>query len=234
MYVKEDATENLLRMYEDNKKLEEGLLILTKILKKNLPNNNVNLLLVDIDGSDRVRKKGIEEKISLVEQVKSLLRTLLTSNCTLIDVGTRDEVYIVIENENSEYSKNFAELVRSTIENHLFKFDSDTINLTASIGVCDAPRFGSNAPDIIHAVDEALLEAKKTKNTVYILTELPFESLTFQLTKDQSDMLTLMANHLGRTEDSLMREAFKRLENKHKALWHWGVEEWHTYKKFKL
>ncbi|HDR7544571.1 GGDEF domain-containing protein [Bacillus sp. CH_442] len=232
MFLKEKSGENLERIYEDNKKLEEGQALLTNILNENLPNSRVNLILIDLDGSQEVRQRGIEAKIKLVKQVQKLVKDMIPSNSYLIDVGTRDEMYVILPKENIETAYDLAETLRMAIANYEFILDEakqETIYLTASIGLCSAPEFGTTSSDLMHAADEALVMAKKDRNIVHNLNNIVSDAISYHLTQEQEDMLNLMSEHLGRSKESLIYEAIKRLSNKHSALWYWGVEKWEVY-----
>lgn len=236
----EKPEENILRIYEDNKIIEEGQMVLNRILRDNLGIGKVHLLLVDLDGSSEVRALGINAKVQLVEQMKAKLNSLLDSNYYLIDSGTRDEMFIVLPLTEEEEVVNFAEYVRSTIEKHQFqiKVDKDkklNVHLTVSIGITEAPSFGTNAADLMFTAKEALNEAKKMKNRTVTINESIISSRNYKsyLSEGQITMLENLAEHTGRTTDSLILESIERLFNKHKALWYWGVENWEYYKELK-
>lgn len=236
----EKPEENILRIYEDNKKVEEGQMVLNRILKDNMSIGKVHLLLVDLDGSSEVRALGINAKLQLVEQMKAKLNSILDSNYYLIDSGTRDEMFIVLPLTVNEEVVNFAEYVRSAIEKHQFHINVDNestlnVHLTVSIGITEAPSFGTNAADLMFTAKEALIEAKKVKNRAVKIDDSIISSRIYKsyLSEGQVTMLENLAEHTGRTTDSLILESLDRLFNKHKALWHWGVENWDYYKEIK-
>jgi diguanylate cyclase (GGDEF)-like protein len=74
-----------------------------------------------------------------------------------------EEFTLVLVETNRGQALEAAERVRLAVENHPFRFDNQSFNLTISLGVAECPTDGSASPvELIKKADESLYEAKRT------------------------------------------------------------------------
>ncbi|WP_240419158.1 diguanylate cyclase domain-containing protein [Paenibacillus periandrae] len=231
----ESPTDNIVRIYEDSKRIEEGQKAINTFLSENLPKGDVYLIALDMDGSALFRNRSIEAKIFLVKQLKELLLCHITPERLIVDSGTRDEMFIVFQTDNQDEALQYAEEIRSLIKGNRFILEEnkdETIYLTASIGVTVAPKLADNAFDLIWSAKEALKKAKETRDTIVCMEVHSLVTVQNLLSDDQKEMLLSLSDYFGRTEESLIHEAVLRLFEKHGPMWYWGVDSSDEYKQF--
>lgn len=230
--MQEQAQENLERIYADHMRILEGMNVLAQLLEECLPKRELTLLLLDLDGSQRVRQHGIEAKIALVRQAQRLIRAQLGEQQYLFDSGTRDEIYVLLPGQSAQDGLRLAERISSAVKAYPFLLDlgtQETIHLTISIGMVCAPRHGKHAVDLVWAARQALYQAKKGRDTIFPLEDIQLVEYSLLLAPDQIAFLKLLAQHLGRSEESILHEALTRLFERHEGKWVWGVDRWESY-----
>jgi predicted signal transduction protein with EAL and GGDEF domain len=100
------------------------------------------------------------------------------------------------------------------------------VRLTASLGVARSPLHGSTGQDLLWAVGEALWQAKRTRDAVYVAdAPVAVEPQTFRITVEQQRQLAALSRRTGRSDDSLFHEALQLLLENHAPRWHWIVEK---------
>lgn len=230
--MQENAQENLERIYADHLRVLEGMEELSRRLEKCLPEREFTLLLLDLDGSKRVRQHGIAAKIKLVHQAQLIIRAQLGEQQYLFDSGTRDEIYVLLPGLGINDGIRVGERISAAVKAHPFLLDPgthETLHLTISIGVVCAPQHGSNAVDLVWASRQALFQAKRMRDTIVPLEEIQVVEHPLTLALDQVNFLKLLTQHLGRTEESILQEALTRLFERHEGKWVWGVCNWESY-----
>jgi diguanylate cyclase (GGDEF)-like protein len=89
-----------------------------------------------------------------------------------------EEFIAILPNTDEEAAATFAERVRTEVEAHVFRDESNEIRMTVSCGVASAPREGVDSPEgLLKQADEALYLAKTSgRNRVIRSSEIPAAS----------------------------------------------------------
>jgi len=102
----------------------------------------------------------------LLRQVAALLKGLIRSRDTLARIGG-DEFAVLMEHASPDKATQFAEKIRSTIEEFEFHWRSQRFSIGVSIGLVPI-RIGSSITDTLNRADMACYTAKKQgRNRVY-------------------------------------------------------------------
>jgi diguanylate cyclase (GGDEF)-like protein len=213
---------NLRRIVEDSLRIEQGLARLEDLLVTERE-RDVALLLVDLDNSAAVRREGIEAKVSLVTQAVELLRSQVPSDSLVLDSGTRDETLVACPGGDEAAGLELAQRLLEAVRSHSFKLPSGrSVRLTASIGVA-VRSDEARAFDLSWAAAQAMREAKQRGDTAAVFRDVGREVSLLVLRRHVA-ALHVLASSLGRSPESVVREAITRLLEKHGGMWYWAVE----------
>lgn len=129
----------------------------------------VCVMMMDMD---RFKRVNDEHDHLFGSYVLSSVGKMIRQNIRKVDFAARyggDEFLVVLTEIEGQGAEIFAERLRARIEEHVFKSDSHTIKLTASIGFALAtPAVNSvSARELVRLADQALYRAKeKGRNRV--------------------------------------------------------------------
>lgn len=198
-------------MARDAARLETGLRKLGVLLQQ--AGGLTGAIMLDVDGSARIRQKGLPAKRSLVLALQNLVRSSVRDNTdTVIDSGTRDEILVLTPGQTRDSSMERAGCLLDTIRAHRFRsefWDGD-LHVTASLGVTLLDR--ALPPDIAFArARAALAVAKKDKNCTRFVDD---ESLPVPVATTQVD-----ATDLDLAE--AVTRGVRRAEEKYLPMWYW-------------
>lgn len=220
----DEPKDNLQRMYADVRRVARAQRYVDDVLRTG---TGVHVVVVDLDRSAVVRRRGVREKRSLVTQLHAVIRSNVPASATFLDSGSRDEGWIVLTGPDGVTAPRLAERLRVLIGAHDFHLiDGEAVRLTASFGVVRSPLHGTTGADLLWAAGEALWQAKQTRDAVYV-AEAPIAVTPrdFPVQVDQLRTLTALAERTGRSVDSLCHEALQLLLENHAPRWHWIVEK---------
>ena len=127
-----------------------------------------SLLLIDIDSFKQINHKiGHKGGDYILQQ----FARHITKNLRIYDILARyggDEFIICLPNTKYEEAYRIAERIRSHIEHQLFVYNSQTISVTASIGIECCNYLSEEEPDdLISKVDDNMYRAKSQRNYVF-------------------------------------------------------------------
>jgi diguanylate cyclase (GGDEF)-like protein len=131
--------------------------------------NRVTLLFLDLDNFKALNTRFTNAKVdqTILPEAQRLVHKLIQGRGDAYLHGG-DEIVIVVSNLDEDEARAFAEKLRRSFEAHKFAVDSETVQLTASIGVASWPVDGSTYQAVLEAANRAQVDAKRSKNAVVI------------------------------------------------------------------
>lgn len=156
---------------------------------------------------------------SILSQSEDFLRRLVQVG-QAVSSG-RDEFLVVVENINVEDALMLAEKMRSQLAEMLVKWSSsdtvtDSSKIGCSAGVAVYPDHAADARELLRAAEEGMYRAKRQGRN---RTNLPANERMLlksnYYTSAQLERLRLLAQRMGCTEASILREALDTFLRKH-------------------
>jgi len=134
------------------------------------------LLVVDIDNFKLVNDThGHAVGDGVIAHFSGILTTLVRPSDTVARVGG-EEFAIVVAGADAELASLAAERLRETIATTAFPIEgtTDTLSVTASVGIAVFPANGDDTRTLFHAADTALYVAKRSgRNAVHLCDSTP-------------------------------------------------------------
>lgn len=173
------------------------------------------LLLLDIDGSREIRKKGILLRLEIIKQ----LQMFIENNLKLgkIHWYGNDEYLIILEHENHEEALNEANRVKTLISEYVLNVNEEVENVSFSgnVTVTGGLVRSDEAIDLIDLIRLARIRVANGKdngkNIIEDTGSLDLTPFNYNITKSQQEQLQKLSTQRGRGVDFLLREAVDTL-----------------------
>jgi len=188
-------------------------------------NRLLAVIQIDMDNSKEIRRLGIANKVHVLERINNGLSARFGSECLIRPQGTRDEVTIIKELENSADE---AELLTQDILQYissipLVHMTSDsTYHVTYSAGIAIYPIHATSAIELLWLADGACRKSKDNGRNCWHLADTA--RLFPQLAEIDHARYLLLVEESRRTNKSvemLVLEGYQLLFHKHFALNHY-------------
>ncbi|WP_240419159.1 GGDEF domain-containing protein [Paenibacillus periandrae] len=176
----------------------------------------VSTLLLDIDGSRKIREKGIILRLNVIEDIISLIKSTLMIGEHVFWYGN-DEILIVFENVPFEESVRRANEIRVAISQHHIEMHepvenasfSGSVTVTGGIVSSDESR---DISDIIRLAKIRITQAKQEgRNCINATQNAAMENYLYKLTQYELNQLEQLSHKRGRELGCLLREAVDTL-----------------------
>ena len=138
----------------------------------------VTLLILDLDHFKEVNDRwGHAAGDALLIKVATAMYDAVAENDLVARQGG-DEFAIILSDQTERDGMVVASTIRSSVEDNLFVWDNETVNVTVSIGVAEISHDISSLEALLYSADTSCLEAKKLgKNQIVRHSNLVSESV---------------------------------------------------------
>lgn len=128
-------------------------------------------MLLDIDFFKNYNDKyGYSKADHILQDFVNLTKGYIRKSDLFFRYKNGDEFALVFNNIGVEQAQEIGNRLRRVIAYHPFQIDGKPVNLTISMGVTTSIK--DDTPEQIkHRAEEALMEAKQSKNTVVLIEE---------------------------------------------------------------
>jgi diguanylate cyclase (GGDEF)-like protein len=142
-----------------------------KSLIKNPSVNSIVFVLIDVDRFKNYNDHyGYDDADSLLQEFVDITKSFIRKNALFFRYKNGDEFALIFTNISVEEAKELANRLRRVVAYHPFEVNEQTINLTISMGITSS--HNNDSPDKIRKrAEEALHQAKQSKNTVVLIEE---------------------------------------------------------------
>ncbi|MFC2104559.1 GGDEF domain-containing protein [Bacteroidota bacterium] len=142
-----------------------------KSLIKNPSVNSFVFVLIDIDRFKNYNDHyGYDKADVLLQQFVNITKGFIRKSDMLFRYKNGDEFVIIFNNIGINEAKEVGNRLRRVIAYHPFKLNDKNVSITVSMGITSS--FKNDNPDNIRKrAEEALQEAKQSKNTVVLIEE---------------------------------------------------------------
>jgi diguanylate cyclase (GGDEF)-like protein len=130
-----------------------------------------SFILMDIDRFKNYNDHyGYDKADQILQDFVNVTKSFIRNNDVFFRYKNGDEFVLIMKDAVLEQAKEIGNRLRRVIAYHPFKIDNVDVNLTISMGItCN---FKSDSPDKIRKrAEEALHEAKQSKNTIVLIDE---------------------------------------------------------------
>jgi len=143
---------------------------INKLLKETSV-KSFSFILIDIDRFKNYNDHyGYDKADLILQDFVNVTKSFIRNNDVFFRYKNGDEFVLIMQNAKIEQAKEIGNRLRRVIAYHPFKIENVEVNLTISMGItCN---FKSDTPDKIRKrAEEALHEAKQSKNTIVLIDE---------------------------------------------------------------
>lgn len=126
-------------------------------------------VLIDIDRFKNYNDHyGYDKADGILQQFVNITKEFIRKNDKFFRYKNGDEFALIFSNTSISEAKEIGNRLRRTIAYHPFEVNNQQVNVTISMGITCST--SSDSPDNIRKrAETALLDAKKSKNTVVII-----------------------------------------------------------------
>lgn len=159
-----------------------------------------------------------DKVIALVQKTLEQSLTGLVARTPLVTHTGGDEFACALPGLSPEEALIQLEEIRQFLANKQHDFGGVKLPVRLSIGIANFPQHVQDPKDLIKAVDEALMRAKREgrgKIAIYVEDKMVLKSNYYS--KAQLARLSTLSERLGRTEAALLREALLDLLDKYRG-----------------
>jgi GGDEF domain-containing protein len=201
-------------MLRDHIRIEAGMADLQQWLTQGGPAGQVEVAVLDLDGSAAVRARGLAAKRHLVGQFQHLIRTIAPPGAIVLDSGTRDEMIVVHRGGGLLAA---ADHMRSRVRQADFTLpDGEGVRLTTSVGFVTVPAARS-AEQLAALARAGLTRAKALRDCVCVAP--PDTAISV----DVAVPAGLLAD--GTAIGDLASRGIRTIREKHGPMWYWVAEQ---------
>lgn len=134
--------------------------------------SDISIIFFDLDNFKQVNDTyGHLAGDQVLKKVAEIILTNQREEDTTVRYGG-EEFVMIMPHTNSIQAIIFAERVREKVEQSVFTFDSQNVNITISGGISTFPKNGDKVKSLLKAADSALYSAKNSgKNEIVVYTK---------------------------------------------------------------
>jgi diguanylate cyclase (GGDEF)-like protein len=177
----------------------------------------LTLALADIDGFAAFNEsQGHDAGDIMVDAVQRIIKRSMPTGTYVARLGG-DEFGCALPATTAEETLILVEEIRQHLTGRHRDTKDDADNVSMSFGVAAYPQHVSRIEDLYRAADDAMHRAKREgggRVAIYVEDRMTLKSNYY--TKAQLARLTALADRLGKTEASLLREALADLLAKYR------------------
>lgn len=142
-----------------------------KSLIKDPSINSIVFVLIDVDRFKNYNDHyGYDNADSLLQEFVNITKSFIRKTDLFFRYKNGDEFALIFTNIGVEEAKELGNRLRRVVAYHPFVVNDQTINLTISMGITSS--HNNDSPDKIRKrAEEALHQAKQSKNTVVLIEE---------------------------------------------------------------
>lgn len=142
-----------------------------KSLIKNPSVSSIVFVLIDVDRFKNYNDHyGYDNADSLLQEFVDITKGFIRKTDLFFRYKNGDEFALIFTNIGIEEAKELGNRLRRVVAYHPFEVNEQTINLTISMGITSS--HNNDSPDKIKKrAEEALHQAKQSKNTVVLIEE---------------------------------------------------------------
>lgn len=128
-------------------------------------------MILDIDRFKNYNDHyGYDKADSILQDFVNLTKSFIRNDDVFFRYKNGDEFALIMQDVKIEEAKEIGNRLRRVIAYHPFKIDNVDVNLTISMGITS--NFKNDSPDKIRKrAEDALHEAKQSKNTIVLIDE---------------------------------------------------------------
>lgn len=226
---KNDTNEaNLARVLADSA-LEDGVRTYLEQRMLRDPRTPLAVIQMDMDKSVEIRRCGIAYKLAVMKEINSFLQTFSNENCCVMSHGTRDDVTIIrtMDGDPGE-ALTFVNDVLKAIASTPFGKDLDKgpFFVTYSAGISYYPYNGNTAAMLLDLADGAVRLAKVNGRNSCALAQTGYHHIQSGVIDDvRWNKLLRLSCLTGLSAETLIREGYESLFQKHAALYRFCCQE---------
>ncbi len=128
-------------------------------------------VLIDIDRFKNYNDHyGYDKADGILQQFVDITKQFIRKSDMFFRYKNGDEFALIFSNTNIKEAQEIGNRLRRTVANHLFQLNDQEVHLTISMGITCSNKNDSQ-DNIRKRAELALIEAKKSKNTVVIMEE---------------------------------------------------------------
>lgn len=142
-----------------------------KSMIKNSAIKSFIFILIDIDRFKNYNNNyGYDKADELLQEFVTITKSYVRKSDLFFRYKHGDEFALIFNNTGIDEAKEIGNRLRRLIAYHPFKIDTDQVNLTISMGITISFK-NDSAEKIKQRAENALHEAKQSKNTVVLIEE---------------------------------------------------------------
>jgi len=132
-----------------------------------IAHSNYALHYIQIDNFQKIRSTtGVASGDALIKEAANLLQDTIDQSDLVSRFG--DHTFVILSNKHKQLeAEPFAEHIRSTIENHTFKLDDNSIQPTCSIGISYLSADNKNSQELINQAYNACETARGEGGNIF-------------------------------------------------------------------
>lgn len=219
---------NLARVLADST-LEEGVHAYLEQRLARESRTPLAVIQMDMDKSVEIRKCGIAYKLAVLKEVNEFLRSFESGDCRVMSHGTRDDVTIIrAMNDAPGEARAFVDGILRTIAATAFGKDLDKgpFFITYSAGISIYPYNGNTAATLLDLADGAVRWAKANGRNSCAMAQTGYHYIQRGVIDElRWNKLLQLSATTGRSAETLIREGYESLFQKHAALYRFCCQE---------